>query len=265
MPAMAGRRVFDYFGNDAPSYYDALQAKLDKRFNNGLQFVAHYTWSKNLSHDGGYYNIDPQVNYGPDDFNRKHVFSVSTVYELPFGRGKRFMGNANRALNLLIGGFQLNTTINWSSGLPWSARYNECNSDQDVGVCRPILIGDLKTSVGHFDPVKGSVPFFTPVAPMPANGDTSGPFQRPQIAQFGSGRNAFTGPSFFNADASLFKNFAITERVGAQFRFEAFNVFNHVNLNNPNNCIDCSGSGLITSLAPNFQMRQLNFGMKVTF
>ena len=255
----------DYFGNDAPSYYDALQAKLDKRFNNGLQFVAHYTWSKNLSHDGGYYNIDPQVNYGPDDFNRKHVFSISTVYELPFGRGKQFMGNANRALNLLIGGFQLNTTTNWSSGLPWSASYNECNSDQDVGICRPILIGDLKTGVGHFDPVKGSVPFFTPVAPMPANGDTSGPFQRPGIAQFGSGRNAFTGPSFFNSDFSLFKNFAITERVGAQFRFEAFNVFNHVNLNNPNNCIDCSGSGLITSLAPNAQMRQLNFGMKVTF
>ncbi|MGC2181761.1 MAG: TonB-dependent receptor [Terriglobales bacterium] len=254
-----------FFGNDAASYYDAFQAKLDKRFTNGLQFVTHYTWSKNLTHDGGYANIDPQVNYGPDDFNRKHVFSISTVYELPFGKGKRFMGNASRALNLLIGGFQLNTTTNWSSGLPWSASYNECNSDQDVGICRPILIGSLHTSVGHFDPVAGSVPFFTPVAPMPLNGDTSGPFQRPGIGQFGSGRNAFTGPSFFNSDFSLFKNFAITERFGAQFRFEAFNVFNHVNLNNPNNCIDCSGSGLITSLAPNAQMRQLNFGMKVTF
>lgn len=254
-----------FFANDAPSYYDAFQAKLDKRFTNGLQFVAHYTWSKNLTHDGGYANIDNQVNYGPDDFNRKHVFSISTVYELPFGKGKRFMGNASRAVDLLIGGFQLNTTTNWSSGLPWSASYNECNSDQDVGICRPILIGSLHTSVGHFDPVAGSVPFFTPVAPMPLNGDTSGPFQRPGIGQFGSGRNAFTGPSFFNSDFSLFKNFAITERFGAQFRFEAFNVFNHVNLNNPNNCIDCSGSGLITSLAPNAQMRQLNFGMKVTF
>jgi carboxypeptidase family protein len=254
-----------FFGNDAASYYDAFQAKLDKRFNNGLQFVAHYTWSKNLSHDGGYANIDPQVNYGPDDFNRKHVFSISTVYELPIGRGKRFMGNANRVVNLLVGGFQLNTTTNYSSGLPWSASYNECNSDQDVGICRPILIGDLKTGVGHFDPVAGSVPFFTPVAAMPLNGDVSGPFQRPLLGQFGSGRNAFTGPRFFNSDFSLFKNFEITERVGAQFRFEAFNVFNHVNLNNPNNCIDCSGTGLITSLAPNAQMRQLNFGMKVTF
>ncbi len=65
-----------YFGNDAPNFYDALQAKVEKRFTNGLQFVAHYTWSKDLTHDGGYANIDPQVNYGPDDFNRKHVFSL---------------------------------------------------------------------------------------------------------------------------------------------------------------------------------------------
>jgi hypothetical protein len=254
-----------FFGNDAPNYYDALQAKIDKRFTEGLQFVAHYTWAKNLTHDGAYANIDPQVNYGPDDFNRKHVFSASVVYDLPFGKGRRFMGNANRALNLLIGGFQLNTTTNWSSGLPWSATYNECSADEDVNICRPILVGSLKTSVGHFDPVAGNVPFFTPVAPLAANGDTEGAFLRPQKGALGSGRNAFTGPSFFNSDMSLFKNFAITERVGAQFRFEAFNVFNHVNLNNPNNCIDCSGSGLITSLAPNASMRQLNFGMKVTF
>ncbi len=74
-----------------------------------------------------------------------------------------------------------------------------------------------------------------------------------------------TGPRFFNSDMSLFKNFAITERFGAQFRFEAFNVFNHVNLDQPNNCIDCGGRKLITGLAPNAQMRQLNFGLKVTF
>ena len=162
-----------FFGNDAPNYYDALQAKIDKRFTEGLQFVAHYTWAKNLTHDGAYANIDPQVNYGPDDFNRKHVFSASVVYDLPFGKGRRFMGNANRALNLLIGGFQLNTTTNWSSGLPWSGSYNECSADEDVNICRPILVGSLKTSVGHFDPVAGNVPFFTPVAPLAANGSSA--------------------------------------------------------------------------------------------
>jgi len=253
-----------FLGNNAANYYNSLQTKIDKRFSDGLQFVAHYTWSKSLDHDRDYFAIDPQVNYGRDDFNRTHVFSFSTVYELPFGKGKRFMGNSSRVVDLLIGGFQLNTTTNWSSGLPWSPTYGECSADEDTGPCRPIVVGSLSTSVGHFDPVAGSVPFYSPVAPLATNGATNGPFQRPQVAHFGSQRNPFTGPRFFNSNFSLFKNFAITERFNGQFRFEAFNVFNNVNLNNPNNCVDCGG-GLITSLAPNATMRQLNFGVKFTF
>jgi len=253
-----------FFGNDAMNNYNALQMKVDKRFHNGVQLVAHYTWSKSLDHDRDYFAIDPHVNYGPDDFNRKHVFSISSVVELPFGHGKRFMGNANRLLDLLIGGFQLNTTTNWSSGLPWTPTYGECSADEDTGPCRPIVVGSLSQSVGHFDPQTQSVPFYTPVATLATNGATNGPFERPQVAHFGSGRNPFTGPRFFNSDMSLFKNFVITERLRGQFRFEAFNVFNKVNLNNPNNCIDCGG-GAITSLAPNASMRQLNFGVKFTF
>jgi hypothetical protein len=253
-----------FLGNDGPNYYNSLQTKVDKRFSGGLQFVAHYTWSKSLDHDSNYFAIDRRVGYGPDDFNRAHVFSFSTVYELPFGKGKRFMGNSSRVVDLLVGGFQLSTTTNWSSGLPWTPTYGECSSDIDTGPCRPIVIGSLSTSVGHFDPVAGSVPFYTPVAPLATNGATNGPFQRPQVANFGSQRNPFTGPRFFNSNFSLFKNFAITERFNGQFRFEAFNVFNNVNLNNPNNCVDCGG-GLITSLAPNATMRQLNFGVKFTF
>jgi hypothetical protein len=254
----------DFFGNDAMSNYNALQTKLEKRFSNGLQFVAHYTWSKSLDHDPDYFAIDPHVGYGPDDANRKHVFSISSTYELPFGKGKRFLGNASRPLDLLIGGFQWNTTTNWSNGLPWSPTYGECSADEDTGPCRPIVVGSLSQSVGHFDPVAGTVPYYTPVAPLALNGQTNGAFQRPQKGTFGSGRNVFFGPGFFNSDMSLFKNFKITERFGAQFRFEAFNVFNHVNLGQPNNCVDCGG-GKITGLASNAQMRQLNFGMKVTF
>ena len=148
---------------------------------------------------------------------------------------------------------------------PWSASYNECNSDQDVGICRPILIGSLKLRSGTLTRSQVRFPSSRQWPPCHSTGILRDHSSARGSAQFGSGRNAFTGPSFFNSDISLFKNFAITERFGAQFRFEAFNVFNHVNLNNPNNCIDCSGSGLITSLAPNAQMRQLNFGMKVTF
>lgn len=254
-----------FLGNNASNYYNALQAKVDKRFSNGLQFIAHYTWSKSLDHDRDYFAIDPRVQYGPDDFNRKHVFSVSTVYDLPFGKGKRFLGNSSRLLDLLIGGYQLNTITNWSSGLPWSPTYNECSADIDTGPCRPLVVGHLSSSVGHFDPVAGTVPFYTPVAPLATNGQINGPFQRPQVAHFGGQRNGYTGPRFFNSDFSLFKNFPITERVAGQFRFEAFNVFNKVNLGTPNNCIDCSSGGVISNLDPNASMRQLNFGVRFTF
>jgi len=254
-----------FVGNDAPNFYDSLQTKVEKRFSGGLELIAHYTFAKSLDHDRDYWVIDPRVGYGPDDYNRKHVFSFSSVYELPIGRGKHFMGNANRVLDLLIGGYQLTTTTNWSSGLPWTPSYNECSSDIDTGPCRPILVGHLSSSVGHFDPVAGSVPFYTPVPTLANNGDTNGAFQRPQKGTFGSGRNPFTGPRFFNSDLSLFKNFTITEQVKGQFRFEAFNVFNKVNLGNPNNCVDCSGGGVINGLAPNASMRQLDFGVKFTF
>jgi len=254
-----------FVGNDAPNTYNSLQTKVDKRFSNGVQFIAHYTWSKSLDHDREYFAIDPKVGYGPDDANRKHVFSISAVYDLPIGKGKRFMGNASRALNLLIGGYQLNTTTFWMSGSPWTPSYNECNNDKDTGPCRPIVLGHLSTSVGQFDPAAGSVPFYTPVAPLLTNGQTIGAFQRPQVAHFGSQRNPFVGPRFFNSDLSLFKNFVITERVAGQFRFEAFNVFNKVNLGTPNNCIDCADSGVIKNLDSNASMRQLNFGIKFTF
>jgi len=253
-----------FFGNDAMSNYNALQTKVEKRFSNGLQFVAHYTWSNSLDHDRDYFAIDPHVNYGPDDANRKHVFSISSVYELPFGKGKRFLGDANRVLDLLIGGFQLNTTTNWSSGLPWTPQYKNCGQDEDTGPCRPLVVGSLSQSVGTYDPATGTLPYYTPVPLLATNGQVSGPFQRPAVGTFGSGRNPFFGPRFFNSNFSLFKNFQISERVGAQFRFEAFNVFNNVNPGNPNNCIDCGG-GNITSLAPNAPMRQLNFGAKITF
>src|SRR5438105_7888471 len=89
----------DFFCNCTSSNYNSLQTKFDKRFSHGLTVLAHYTWSKSLDHDPGYYAIDPKVGYGPDDFNRKHVFLLSEVYELPFGRGKQFMSSANRAVD----------------------------------------------------------------------------------------------------------------------------------------------------------------------
>jgi hypothetical protein len=118
--------------------------------------------------------------------------------------------------------------------------------------------GDLNTTT-H------SVTYFTPVTALATNGATAGAWSRPAIGTFGTaGRNSLRGPGFWNADMSLFKHFRWTERIDSQFRFNAYNVFNHRNNANPGNtCIDCAGAGQITSLqAP---MRQLEFGIRIDF
>jgi hypothetical protein len=101
-----------------------------------------------------------------------------------------------------------------------------------------------------------------------ANGETAGPWRRPQAGTFGTlSRNALRGPGLFNTDFSFFKNAHLTERVNAQFRVEVFNLWNHVNLGNPNNCIDCNTDtdGKIFGLAAGASMRQVQFALKFQF
>ena len=286
--------VGNYFGNDSSSKYNALQVKVEKRFSQGFQFLAHYTYAKALNHDSNYYSVDQRIAYGPDDFNRDHVFVLATVYELPFGRGKKFRGDASRALNLLVGGWQVSNTTNWSGGLPFTATIGECGHISDVHtgstdvVCRPDLLPGQSFQTGLNRDSKGNLTWFTPVAPLaygavPAGVDactlarpTSGPFALPACGHIGNGgRNWLRGPRAFFSDISLSKNFSITEKYKAQFRFDAYNVFNHPVLGfgstQGNTCVDCGGGGIISAIeadaspnAPN-GMRQLQFGLRFTF
>jgi len=111
--------------------------KVDKRFAQGLQFIAHYTFAHANAYNNNYYAISHPVAYGPNDFVRNHVFVFNPVYSLPFGKGKRFLGNLAGPVNYLVGGWQLSNTTNWSSGLPWTPTTNECGAEQDVNICRP--------------------------------------------------------------------------------------------------------------------------------
>ena len=261
-----------WYGNDASNNYHALQARLTKRLSQGLQVISHYTWARAENYNDEYYPIDPQVEHGRDDFNREHVFVANVLYDLPFGKGKTYMGGTGRAADLLVGGWGMNWTLNWSSGLPWTPSYSQCGADKDTGPCRPTLKGSFSPSPGDFDPVLHQVVFFTPTATMVNPGDTSGAFQRPLPGTFGIvPRNKFTGPSFFGANLAVMKNFAITERVRAQFRVDAFNVFNHpvygFSSTAGNRCIDCVGTdaGLIKNIEDGTTMRQLQFGLRFSF
>jgi hypothetical protein len=106
-PKYGWTQNFRYFGNDGNSKYDALQTKIEKRFRGGYSLLAHYTLARALNEDG-YYAVDPRVSYGPTDWQRKHVFLLDHVWELPFGKGKKFLSNSSRALNYLVGGWEIN-------------------------------------------------------------------------------------------------------------------------------------------------------------
>src|SRR5258707_5741440 len=144
----------NYYGNDASSTYNAFEVKVEKRFTQGLQFISHYTYSHANGYDGTYYPIDHRIAWGPVDFNRNHVWVFSPVYELPFGKGKQYMGDAGRALDYVVGGWQLSNNTTWSSGLPWTPGFANCGSEEDVSVCRPNKgTGSFHTGVsGNIDP-----------------------------------------------------------------------------------------------------------------
>jgi hypothetical protein len=273
----------DYFGNDADNHYNSLQATLEKRFSSGLSFNANYTFQHSTNYDSNYYNIDRKIAYGPNDDYRNHMFILTQVYDLPFGKGKKWASNMGRAGDLLIGGWSINSATTIGSGLPFTPGLNNCGPEIDVGPCKPDMVGSVKdgTRSGAPDtpgywfqttggvslgPASGSLP--TAAGNVCTGGAqiTAGPWGQPGCDAFGNiGRNALRGPKFFNTDFSVFKSFSVTERFKTQFQFNAYNFFNHVNLDRPDGCVDCSNGGRITNLAFGSTMRRLQFGLKLSF
>jgi hypothetical protein len=283
----------NYYGNDADNKYNALQVKVEKRTSYGLQFLAHYTFSHAYAYDSTYFNINKRIAWGPNPDNRNQVFVANTIYELPVGRGKTFMSGSGRAMDLIVGGWQISNTLTYGTGLPWTPSLQNCGQVSDAGPCRPNAVGgQLHTGLSH---ANGATSWFTPIptlsqqtAPEIANSPTdisgtmdacptarpsSGPFALPACGQIGNVVfDSYRGPHAFYDDMALSKNFTITERVKAEFRFDAYNLFNHPVLALPNSCVDCGGqSGQITDIeadsAPGapIGMRQLQFGFRVTF
>ena len=174
-----------WFGNDASSNYNALQIKVEKRFGHGLQFLAHYTYSHANSFDSTYYDINPRVAYGPYPFSRNSVFVINTVYNLPVGRGQRFLGNGSRALDLAVGGWQVSNTLNWSSGLPCTPSIGKCGSITDAGPRRANFLSGQSINVVPRQ-VNGQWYEFVPLPAISYNLST---------AQIGTGSCALAQPT----------------------------------------------------------------------
>lgn len=247
-----------YQGYRAKNRYDSLQTKLTKRFSNGYSILTHYTFQKAFNNGGQYFNIDPSVNRGPADFERRHNFVLSQLFELPIGRNSKYFNGINRVADFFIGGWQINSNTTWQSGFHFNVEYNG-GADRDTGPNRPNLSGSVS--------YPGTRNQFI----------SADNFTRPARGTFGNvPRNFFTGPSYYRTDASLLKKFRIKETMNFEFRLEVVNLFNTVNLGNPdsglgnplaNGKFDNANFGKITSTAffGNDLQRNLQFAVRFSF
>jgi hypothetical protein len=256
-----------YYHNAFDTKYNALQIQFQKRYSSGLQLTANYNYQKAYDYHGE--DREKQFNYGRYDDIRDNNLIVYANYDLPFGKKKQFGSNLPTWVDYLIGGYQINPSVQWASGLPFTASYAECGSDVPStgnNMCRPDQgSGSFHLNLTSYDPITHSRTYFIP----PGFG---GLFTRPALDHYGTSEiNAFTGPSLFNVDLSVSKTIPIHETIAVQFRMDAFNFFNIINPGNPGNtCIDCTGlgganAGVINGMALGTTPRQLQFALKILF
>jgi len=268
--------ISDY-SDDLNTEFDALQVTLAQSMWKGLAFNMNYEWASAFSEQAGYSTWSKAPIHGRDSNVRNQQLVAYGSYDLPFGKGKQFLSGANHVEDLLMGGYQLSTVLNWSGGLPLTLGFSNFGGDQDcnhnVGgtsaPCRPNSNGGrLKTSLTGYVPSGTGVGARSFWTPQPTSGGT---FSFPGLDTIGNaGLNNYMGPHFFSDDAAISKTFSVWESVQAMFRMDAFNVFNHINAGNPSNS-DIFGNGPVNGEAagcyPNGDCgpRQLEFSARVQF
>jgi Carboxypeptidase regulatory-like domain len=272
----AGARPYPAFGdiqwmeNRVSSTYNSLQVRLDKRFSQGLTGNVSYTLGKalsgapdHISTSGGGAGFDTGVfrepqdgnnlraEMGPTEFDVRHRFVASYIWELPFGKGRKYGTQWNRAMDFALGGWQITGIHVVQSGLALTATLGGANVVNLGGErrARPDLVGDPELSGSQ----RTLARWF--------NTDAFAAFSVPKA--FGNaGVGIMRGPGMANFDFSLTKNFPVSDRRYVQFRTELFNAFNHPNFGPPNIARDSSGFGQILTAA---NARIIQFGLKFYF
>lgn len=250
--------------NSASSNYNGLQLRVERPYKNGFTLIGTYTWSKALTDAPAFRsigqesdtNMDPRnlgLEWGRMGWDIRHRAVLGYVYELPFGAGKKFLHDRGW-MNRVVGGWQLNGIWSFQTGLPFT-----------VGVPTDIAnTGATNGGSNRANVVPGQDPY------LPSDQRTTGrwfntaAFATPAAFTFGNvGRNTMTGPGLVTLDTSLSKLTQITERVGLQFRAEAFNLANHPNLGIPGRQVGTPQFGTITSQST--PARQFQLAAKIIF
>ncbi len=231
------------------SNYNGLQLHYEHRAKN-LLATASYAWSHALDNTDSPYGgtpiavllwYDQAANYGNSSQDERHIFSSSFVYSLPFGRGQRFGTGVNRALDLLIGGWQVNDIVQLSTGQPVDIQAG--GSGQEAVTNRPDLVGPMKY------PKKLTEWFDTSSfnsTNLPSQAATDLPNTQVYTRLGTLGRNAVYGPGYRDMDLGLQKNFHILEGKQLELHGDAFNVTNTPSFANPANVQSGNVFGAIT-------------------
>ena len=235
--------------------YNSLQAQVERRFTNGFSLLAAYTWGHSI--DDGPSQVDsvvaPQYAYdfaaerGNSAYDIRNRLVVSSLYELPFGKGKAFL-SSSRIGNAIAGGWLLTGIFSAQSGLSFTPV--ESVDGSNTGTTQhPNRIGNGNLSssartIRHW--------FDTSAFPTPA-----------QYTFGNSGRNILTGPGFHNVDLGLSRTISLIERTSLEIRAEAFNIFNTPQFGLPNATLGQSTTAVISSVTN--PQRQLQLAAKIHF
>ncbi len=241
-----------YLDNSGASNYHAAQFTIRKRFSSGLGMNMAYTFGKSIDNQ----SVDPvgaasggglttttsrnpidirnfREERARSDFDRRHVLTIGSAWDLPVGSGKRFFGDAGSVVNQILGGWSINGIYNYMSGEPFSVRSGSRTSNS-AHESRADVIAPIRAQLQEVPSVAGPLVF--------PNDDA---FAIPAPGTNGAGRNIFTAPAYWNLDLSFIKIFQLSERFRMQFRTEMFNALNHTNFDNPRDA--SSGSPSILS------------------
>jgi len=244
--------------------YNGLLVKLERRFAQGLYGLVSYTWSKSIdTGSSGWFAAengtasgqlqnyyDPSGSRSVSSYDIPHVLTMSGMYELPFGRGKKYF-NQHGAASWLLGNWQVNSVVQMRSGQPFTVYVNGdvANIGNTVSwwsYARPNLVGNPHVS-----------------KPTTEAWFNSSAFAVPSFSYGNLGRNTLRSASVYDVDFSLFKNFRVRESLNFQFRGEFFNIFNIQNYGVPDSGVGDPAEGRISSTVTN--PRQIQLALKLIF
>jgi hypothetical protein len=233
--------------NGGDSRYNSLQVEFRKEATGGLLGRVSYTWSKTLTNivdEGKPVSIwvhDPSMQWGRSPWDRKHVLTAGFVYRLPFGNGSRWLHSLPRFLDAILGRWQASGVVKVMSGKPLTITSSLARANLSVrGIVPADRLADGRLPHPNSGRWFDQTAFATPPADRPGN----------------AGYGVLDGPGVVTEDLALYRSFGIREGAKMQFRLEAYNAFNHVNLGDPVTDVDnWNFLGKILTSGPAFRLQ----------